>query len=199
MFETITEPLYLEGTKVKIRSSSIDDAAELYEVGKEEKIWTYMVRGPLTSEQDAREFLDTFIALRAIGQWIPFAVLSRRTDKMIGFTCYLDIQPDNESLEIGYTFLHPDYWSTGSALECQLLLAQHAVENLGAGRVVLKTDGRNRRVQRSLEHFGITKEGVLRKHMRVRDGFLRDTVMYSLLRDEWPEIKKRAAVLLKLF
>lgn len=195
MFETIMQPLHLQGALVELRHVREDDAEELFRIGQDERIWPYMVRGPITSVEDGRQFLRMFIAEREAGRIVPFSVLSRAKGDLIGFTLYLDIQPVHRSLEIGYTFVHPDYWGTGAAEECQFLLARHAIEVLGAGRVVLKTDARNIRAQRALEHFGITKEGVLRKHLMVRDGFVRDTVMYSIIAEEWPALAARGAAM----
>lgn len=197
MFEHLTEPLHLTGHLVRLGPLAEADPAELYRIGSDERIWTYMVRGPFTSVEDSAGFLREAETERAAGRQVPFAVYSRRTGALIGSTRYLDIQPQHHSLEVGYTWLTPDHWGTGAAEECQFLLVRHAIEAHGAGRVTLKTDGRNLRAQLALEHFGLIREGVLRKHLMVRDGFIRDTVMYSVLREELPSIIERAAVALR--
>ncbi len=97
----------------------------------------------------------------------------------------------SERVEIGWTWLAPSRWRTALNTEAKLLQLTYAFEELGAGRVALKTDGRNARSQAAIERLGGMKEGTLRRHLRMPDGFIRDTVYYSILADEWPPIRAR--------
>lgn len=124
---------------------------------------------------------------------VHFAIILRETNRAIGVTAYLDIQPANRSLEIGFTWIGKAYHGTQVNPECKYLLLQHAFEGLDAVRVQLKTDSRNLHSQRAIEKLGAVREGVLRKHMIVWDGYIRDTVMYSILADEWPQVKASLA------
>ena len=97
----------------------------------------------------------------------------------------------SERLEIGWTWLAPSRWRTAANTEAKLLQLRHAFDDLGAGRVALKTDGRNARSQAAIERLGGIREGMLRRHLRMPDGYIRDTVYYSILRYEWPAIRAR--------
>lgn len=130
-------------------------------------------------------------------QTIWFAIVRRSDDRAVGVTSYMDIRPTDRGLEIGGTWLTPEVWRTALNTECKYLLLCHAFETLGCLRVQLKTDLRNVRSQRAIERLGAVKEGILRKHMVIHDGYVRDTVMYSIVDTEWPDVKKRLEEFLK--
>jgi RimJ/RimL family protein N-acetyltransferase len=102
----------------------------------------------------------------------------------------MDIRPKHMGLEIGTTWIGRAHQGTKVNPESKLLLLAHAFERLGCERVQLKTDGRNLQSQHAIEKLGAVKEGVLRKHMIMPDGFVRDTVMYSIVAAEWPDVKR---------
>ena len=117
--------------------------------------------------------------------------------RVVGSTSYLNISRGDRGLEIGSTWLGRPWQRTGINTEAKYLLLRHAFEDLGAVRVQLKTDARNLQSQAAIERLGAVREGVLRKHMLVRDGHLRDSVMYSVTDDEWPAVKTRLEVLVR--
>ena len=125
-----------------------------------------------------------------------FAVIDLRSGEAVGATSFLDIQPTLRSLEIGSTFYGAIARRTSINTEAKLLLLTEAFENRGCERVALKADNLNERSLRAIERIGAKREGVLRKHQLRRDGTLRDTVYYSIIKSEWPEVK--AALQLKL-
>jgi RimJ/RimL family protein N-acetyltransferase len=127
---------------------------------------------------------------------MPFAIIDLVSQKAIGSTRFLDIQPANKGLEIGWTWLGQDYWRSVRNTECKYLLLSYAFEQQGAIRVQLKTDRRNQRSQLAIERIGGVKEGMLRQHMIMPDGYLRDSVYYSILDGEWPGVKKRLEAIL---
>ena len=127
----------------------------------------------------------------ADGRYVAWATIALDTGRAIGSTRFADIDMPSERVEIGWTWLAPSRWRTPINTEAKLLQLTHAFDELGAGRVALKTDGRNERSQRAIERLGGVREGVLRRHLRMPDGFIRDTVYYSILRDEWPPIRER--------
>ncbi|WP_288434935.1 GNAT family protein, partial [uncultured Deinococcus sp.] len=108
-----------------------------------------------------------------------------------GSTRYGEMRPAHAGLEIGWTWLHPRWHGSGINRRMKLLLLEHAFGDLGMERVQLKTDHMNLRSQRAIEKLGATREGVLRRHLRRPDGTWRDTVMYSLLREEWLQAQAR--------
>lgn len=113
--------------------------------------------------------------------------------QLAGSTRYGDIRAAHAGLEIGWTWLTPEHWRTGINRRMKRLLLAHAFEGMGMERVQLKTDILNTRSQAAIEGLGAVKEGVLRSHMRRADGTMRDTVMYSVTRAEWPQVRARLA------
>jgi RimJ/RimL family protein N-acetyltransferase len=189
-------PIVLRGNQVYLEPLDERHAADLFAIGQDEKVWRYMPRGPFTSEEDARSFIEHALLNRAFGNELQFVIRVRSTNAVIGTTRYQDIQPQHGSVEIGWTFVHPSHWFRGAGTESSFLLVGHAIEDLGAGRVWWKTDSRNLQTQKTLEKCGIHREGVLRRHLRVQDGYTRDSVIYSILPEEWPEVKQRAQEML---
>lgn len=124
-------------------------------------------------------------------EYVSFAVIHRADGRAIGWTTYMDIDVANERLEIGWTWYGRMYWPTAVNTESELLLLTHAFEDLGMGRVQLKTDHLNHRSQDAIARLGAQREGVLRRHRRRHDGTWRDTVYFSLLAEEWSAAKAR--------
>jgi RimJ/RimL family protein N-acetyltransferase len=120
---------------------------------------------------------------------LPFVVRLTSTGKLIGSTRYHDILPDVDRVEIGYTWYAQSLQRTAVNTECKLLLMTHAFEALGCAVVGLRTDNFNFASQRAIERLGARKDGVVRHNARRRDGTVRDTVMYSIVAGEWPEVK----------
>lgn len=189
-------PVILEGRFVRLEPLDLHHAEGLYAVGQEDSVWRYLLRPKLRNLEDARGFVSEARQLLETGTQIPFAIIERETEQVAGSTRYLDIRPADHGLEIGYTWLGVPYQRTAVNTECKYLLLRHAFETLGAVRVQLKTDARNLRSQQAIERLGAVREGVLRKHMTVWDGFIRDTVFYSILENEWPCVKARLEQLL---
>lgn len=127
----------------------------------------------------------------AEGRYVAWATVAVDSGRAVGSTRFGDIDVPSERVEIGWTFLAPSRWRTALNSEAKLLQLRYAFDDLGAGRVALKTDGRNARSQVAIERLGGVREGVLRRHMRLPDGFIRDTVYFSILRDEWPSVRDR--------
>ncbi|SMB88969.1 GNAT family N-acetyltransferase [Deinococcus hopiensis] len=123
---------------------------------------------------------------------MPFAVYVGR--EVAGTTRYGDIRAAHAGLEIGWTWLHPRWHGSGVNRRMKALLLAHAFEVMGMERVQIKTDILNTRSQRAIEKLGLTREGVLRSHMRRPDGTMRDTVMYAVTRSGWPEVRRRLTV-----
>lgn len=120
---------------------------------------------------------------------MPFVIVV--DGELAGSTRYGGIREVHAGLEIGWTWLHPRWHGTGVNRRMKLLLLTHAFEQMKMERVQLRTDIRNKRSQRAMEKIGAAKEGVLRAHMRRPDGSMRDTVLFSFIQAEWPEVKQR--------
>lgn len=113
----------------------------------------------------------------------------RKEGIVVGTTSFLDVVPVDNRLEIGWTLYRPDDWGTDVNATCKLLLMEWAFAH-GFGRVQLKTDIRNDRSQAAIARLGATREGVLRRYQRRQDGSVRDTVMFSVIADEWPSVRQ---------
>ena len=186
-------PPLLVSTHVRLESLTVGHEADLYEAGQAPEIWTYLptVHAPFQSREATRHWIDEAFAQQATGWRWPFAIVWQATGRAIGSTSYLDFRWSDRALEIGWTWLTPTYWRTVVNTQCKYLLLQHAFEALGMYRVQLMTDSRNQRSQRAIERLGARKEGVLRSHILCPDGYRRDSVLYSILDHEWPEVRRR--------
>ena len=123
--------------------------------------------------------------------YVAWATVDVATGRAIGSSRFGDIAPEHGRVEIGWTWIAPSHQRSAVNTEAKLLQLGYAFDELGATRVALKTDGRNERSQAAIERLGAQREGTLRRHIRMPDGFIRDTVYFSILSDEWPAVKAR--------
>ena len=123
--------------------------------------------------------------------YVAWATVDAATGQAVGASRFGDIAPEHGRVEIGWTWIAPSHQRSATNTEAKLLQLGYAFDELGATRVALKTDGRNQRSQAAIERLGAQREGTLRRHMRMADGFIRDTVYFSILADEWPAVKAR--------
>lgn len=184
-------PVTLTGRWVRLEPLSETHIPDLTVVGLDEEIWRYMRYGAVQTEGDLRAWVLEMLRLQKLGGDLPFAVILLETERAIGCTRYLNIHSEDRNLEIGGTWYGLAYQRTAVNTECKYLLLQHAFESIGCIRVNLKADRRNERSLRAIERLGAVKEGVLRKHMLLPDGYARDSVVYSIIDEEWPAIKHR--------
>ncbi|MDX2131518.1 MAG: GNAT family protein [Planctomycetota bacterium] len=151
---------------------------------------------PFRPEGDALHAAEMYIRARA-AEGLAFAmVLQGGTDgssggRVVGASCYLDVRPQHRGLEIGATFIARDQRGTRVNPEAKLLMLGHAFDTLGCVRVQLKCDARNLASAAAIAKLGAVREGVLRRHMVMHDGFMRDTVMFSITDAEWPGVRQR--------
>jgi RimJ/RimL family protein N-acetyltransferase len=188
----MVKPLVLSGDKLRLEPLSQDHAQGLYNRGRAAADWAYMPRSCFIDLADTRQWIDE--ALQAPAQ-LSFAIVESGKNKAVGSTRYLNIRPEHRSLEIGWTWLGQEWQRTGVNTQVKLLLLSHAFERLGCVRVEFKTDARNARSQRALERMGATREGVLRNHMIVQGDYVRDSVYFSVIDQDWLEVKERLQLL----
>jgi N-acetyltransferase len=181
----------LNGESVRLVPISFDHLDGLWEAAKPDEIWTYMAT-TVRSKVEMEQMITSSIQKREQASDYTFTVINH-DNRIIGSTRYLDILTEHKSLEIGSTWYHPDLWRTRVNTECKYLLLKHAFENWEFRRVQLKTDSRNLRSQKAIERIGAVKEGTLRKDRKIAGGYVRDTVFYSILQDEWEAVKKELA------
>lgn len=187
---TEIEPVTLTGRFARLEPLCAEHAADLYEASQENSdLWRYMpVRQPAAVEEMA-QVIAFHLHEQEKGHHQPFAIIDLVRDRAVGSTCYLDINPQDRGLEIGWTWLAPSAQRTGINTECKYLLLSYAFEQWGAIRVQLKTHHLNLQSQRAIERLGALKEGVLRNHRIMPDGSYRHSVYYSVIDSEWPRVK----------
>ena len=184
-------PITLTGRLVELQPLGPQHVKDLAEAGADPEIWKMMSYGMNNDIAGMTRFVRDAQDGQARGTDLAFAVIHRPSGKAIGSTRYLDIRREHRGLEVGGTWYAPEHRRTGVNTECKLVLFHHAFDTLSAIRVQLKTDLRNERSQRAIERLGAVREGLLRNHMILADGYQRTTVMYSITHDEWPEVRSR--------
>ncbi len=182
-------PVTLTGRFVRLEPLSEEHVPGLAAVGMDDDIWKYMLYGPIRTEDDIRNWVRDMLERASHGTDLPFAVRDLARGCVAGATRYLEIRPEHRGLEIGGTWYGARFRRTRVNTESKYLLLRHAFEDLHCIRVQLKTDSRNERSQRAIERLGAVKEGVLRNHMILPDGYVRHSVYYSILDSEWPSVK----------
>ncbi|KAB8126144.1 GNAT family N-acetyltransferase [Gracilibacillus oryzae] len=189
-------PVVLVGDKVKIQPMEDCHAEELFEAGNNPAIWAYMPM-KVQSMEDMKSLVNGALKAKEQGSEFPFVIIDKDSGKIAGSTRFLNISIPNRNLEIGWTWLSPAVWRTRINTESKYLLMKHCFETLGTIRVQLKTDSRNVRSQQAIERLGAVKEGVLRNHRVMPDGYLRDSVYYSVIDEEWGVVKDRLESMLR--
>ena len=181
-------PATLEGHGVRLEPLTLAHEAGLRAAaadGALHELWYTSVPAP----DQVPQYITTANEGMAAGHMLPWAVHDVASGDVIGSTRYHDIVPAVDRVEIGYTFYAQRWQRSHVNTACKLLLLTHAFETVGCEVVGLRTDNFNFRSQRAIEGIGAKRDGIIRHHHPRRDGTVRDTVMYSILRGEWPEIK----------
>ncbi|KAF0245409.1 MAG: N-acetyltransferase [Planctomycetota bacterium] len=191
------EPVTLRGTYVRLEPLGERHVEGLFAAARAPKIWRLLVARRIESVDDAREYVRRMRELFDLKQALGFATVIASTGEVAGSTCFLDIQQYPRGIEIGGTWLSPVHQRTGVNTEAKFLMLRHAFEALKANRVCLKTDARNLQSRKAIERIGARQEGVLRKHVVAADGVLRDSVYFSVIAEEWPEVKVRFEKLMR--
>ena len=185
------QPITLTGQVIRLEPLSEAHVADLAVAGQDEVIWQYMLYGNATTEAKMQKLVQKMLQLQAQGADLPFAVIHLASGRAIGMTRYAYMRPEHRGLEIGGTWYGVAYQRTAVNTECKYLMLRHAFEVWHCIRVQFTADGRNERSQKALERLGAVKEGRFRHHFILPDGFIRDSVYYSITDSEWPPIKAR--------
>ncbi|MFN8411458.1 MAG: GNAT family protein [Anaerolineales bacterium] len=183
-------PVVLQGKHVRLEPMTEAHISGLTEVGVGQDFWHFMLYGDMKTADDMRNWVADILKRAERGTDLPFVAIHLESGRVAGATRYLNIMPNDRGLEIGGTWYGLDFQRTPVNTECKYLLMRHAFETLHTIRVQLKTDSRNVRSQKAIERIGAKKEGTLRNHMILPDGYIRHSVFYSILDAEWPEVKK---------
>jgi RimJ/RimL family protein N-acetyltransferase len=179
----------LEGKIVRLEPLDRRHEDGLFEAAQDERIWRWMPYDASESRERFHAWLEDALAACSAGTEAAFATLDAGTGEPVGSTRYLALRPEHRGLEIGWTWLGPSRWQSGANVEAKLLMLEHAFERVGCLRVEFKTDARNERSRAALAALPAQFEGVFRKHMLVRGGERRDSAYYSIIDEEWPEVR----------
>jgi N-acetyltransferase len=189
-------PATLEGHGVRLEPLAREHAAGLAEAAKDGRLWElFFTSVPEVGEVQA--YISGALAGQEKGEMLPWAVRDLKSGAIVGSTRYHDIIAVADRVEIGYTWYAKRMQRSHVNTACKLLLFGHAFEKLGCKVVGLRTDNFNFVSQRAIEALGAKKDGVIRHHWPRRDGTIRDTVMYSVLATEWPDVKRHLELRLK--
>lgn len=170
---------------VPLTHDHLDDLKEAVRDGNLHQLWYTMI--PL--EEDMKAEIERRLGLRKIGTMLPFSVIDRASGKVVGQTTYMNIDATHRRLEIGSTWYRKSVQRTPMNTECKLLLLTHAFEALDCIAVEFRTHVVNQSSRRAIERLGAKFDGILRAHMVMANGTIRDTAVYSITAPEWPTVK----------
>jgi RimJ/RimL family protein N-acetyltransferase len=192
----ILDPVVLEGDYVRLEPLTLDYVDALAEVGLDERIWQLTPRR-VESRADVESYVKDALAEQSRGRSLPFAIVMAATDTVVGSTRFGNLDLANRKLEIGWTWVARPWQRTTVNTESKLLMLRYAFDDLDVRRVEFKTDARNSKSQWALGQIGAHREGTLRQHTVLPDGSSRDTVYFSIISDEWPDVEARLEKRLK--
>jgi RimJ/RimL family protein N-acetyltransferase len=187
------ERVVLEGHGVRLEPLSEKHHAEFCAASSDGRLWELWFTS-VPEPDRVRQYISDALVGQEAGHMLPWAVRELTTNSIVGSTRYHDIVPAVDRVEIGYTWYSKSWQRTHVNTSCKLLLLEHAFDTLGCKVVGLRTDNFNFRSQRAIEALGAKKDGVIRHHAARRDGSVRDTVIYSILASEWPDIRRHLAL-----
>jgi len=183
------EPILLEGKYIILRPPSVDDIKGLSIAAKDGEIWnTPFSQFPHPNEM--QKYIQEMLDLSSKGLILPFITIDKDSMKILGTTRYLNIDYENHRLEIGHTWIAKSWRKTYVNTEAKFLMLQYAFEKLACIAVEIRTDVLNTVSRQAIQRLGAKQDGILRHHKIMRDGRIRDTVCYSIIKPEWKQVKE---------
>ena len=190
------KPITLERDGIRLEPLSAEHADGLAAAASDGKLWElWFTSVPEPGAVPA--YIRDAAKGQSDGQMLPWAVRDVKSNEIVGSTRYHDIVAAIDRVEIGYTWYAQRCQRTSVNTTCKLLLLEHAFDSLGCAVVGLRTDNFNFRSQKAIEALGAKRDGVLRRHQARRDGTVRDSVMYSILREEWKDVRRHLELRLR--
>ena len=183
-------PVNLQGAHVRLEPLDLKHRLPLFQAAQSQEIWSWMLSS-LRDQEQFNNWLSKSLEDQQAGCTYRFAVIDARTHQVLGSTSYLNVDETHHGVEIGSTWYSPSAWGTAINPEAKLLLMRHAFEDWGAIRVEYRTDHHNAHSQAAIKKLGATYEGTLRNHRIRPDGTIRNTLVFSITQDEWPDIQRR--------
>jgi len=183
------EPITLDGYGVRLEPLTFEHDTDITAAASDGRLWDLWFTG-IPAPDQTRAYIATALQGQKEGHMLPWVVRELSQGKVVGTTRYHDIVASIDRVEIGYTFYAKRWQRSHVNTGCKLLLLEHAFDTLGCAVVGLRTDNFNFTSQKAIEALGARKDGVIRHHAARRDGSARDTVIYSILKHEWPDMKR---------
>jgi RimJ/RimL family protein N-acetyltransferase len=168
----------------------MEHLAEFYTAGSFPEIWTWSLPDKCTSIKATKDWLTYSQNMKEQGLHVPFAIFDKNTEKFVGSTRYCSINTEDKSLEIGFTFITPQFQRSYINTHAKYCLLKYAFESLNAIRVEFKTHEKNERSRNAISRLGAKFEGILRNQRILSDGSYRNTAIYSVLDHEWQSVKE---------
>ena len=190
------KPATLEGHGVRLEPLSREHENDLDQAAQDGKLWELWFTS-VPAPGETAKYIETALQGQNDGHMLPWVVRESSSGKIAGSTRYHDIIAAADRVEIGYTWYARSWQRTHVNTVCKLLLLEHAFDTVGCKVVGLRTDNFNFTSQRAIEALGAKKDGIIRHHWPRRDGSVRDSVMYSVLAAEWPDVKRHLQARLK--
>jgi RimJ/RimL family protein N-acetyltransferase len=190
------KPTVLEGKGIRLEPLTDEHHDGLAAAATDGRLWELWFTS-VPAPDGVRGYIAEALDGQKLGHMLPWAVRELESGTIIGSTRYHDIVPRIDRVEIGYTWYAQSRQRTHVNTTCKLLLLGHAFETLGCKVVGLRTDNFNFRSQRAIEALGAKRDGVMRHHVARRDGTVRDSVMYSILASEWPDVRRHLELRLR--
>lgn len=186
----MVESCTLDGEIVRLEPLARSHVDALAKAGLHSELWRLQPRA-VENVADMGAYVELALAEQLRGLSIPFVVVHKQTDSIIGSTRFMDIAPEHRRLEIGATWFNSAHQRTGANVDSKLLLLARAFDVIGVQKVVLKTEALNVASRRAILALGAAEEGTLRRHLLADTGRPRDMVFFSILDTEWPAVRER--------
>jgi RimJ/RimL family protein N-acetyltransferase len=180
----------LESERALLRPLTLDDEQALQQVADDDSLWIFGLQD-LSKPGELNIYIRQAIADRENGTSAVWVIIDKKTNKVAGCTRLAEISWKDERGQIGWTWIGRDFQGSGLNKEMKFLILSYGFEVLGLNRIEFKADERNHQSRQALLGIGATREGVLRQHMKIHNGYIRNTVFYSILKSEWDTIKEQ--------
>ena len=183
------EPTTLVGRYIILRPPSIEDIDGLSIAARDGEIWNNRF-SQFPNPNEIEKYIQEMLDLSSKGLILPFITIHKSSNTIVGTTRYLNIDYENHRLEIGHTWIAKSWRKTYVNTEAKLLMLQYAFEKLTCIAVEIRTDVLNTVSRQAIQRLGVKQDGILRHHKIMRDGRIRDTVCYSIIKPEWKQVKE---------
>lgn len=180
----------LESERALLRPLGIEDEPALQQIADDEGLWIFGL-ADLSKPGELKKYIRNAIADRENGATAVWVIIDKKTNKVAGCTRLAEISWKDERGQIGWTWIGRDFQGSGLNKEMKFLILSFGFEKLGLNRIEFKADERNHQSRQALIGIGATREGILREHMKIHTGYIRNTVFYSILRSEWDTIRRQ--------